>query len=78
VLSAQVTPSALLVKFDVTDPIIARWAADGTTPALSIGFRFNRRQDVRDNVVHGCDLDEISVVDIPGCPGSVITQITQN
>ena len=69
VLSAQVTPSALVIKFEVNDPTFAAWAADGTTSALSIGFRFNRRQDVRNNVVHGCDLNEISLTDIPGCPG---------
>jgi hypothetical protein len=69
VISAQVTPTALTVKFEVHDASAASLVNSDDFCSLSVGFAYSMARDVRKGVLHGCDLNEISLVDIPGCPG---------
>ena len=68
VISASLTPAALTVKFEVTDDSAASLISTDGFCALSVGFKYNDH-DVRNGVLQGCDLNEISLADIPGCPG---------
>ena len=72
VISAEVTPAALIVKFEITDPSAARLVEPDCFGSLSVGFKYSPKRDVHAGVLHGMDLLEISLADIPGCPGCQI------
>lgn len=75
VLAHELGDDSLRIWFSITDRNSRRIVESGACTALSMGFAFNRRNDVVNGALAGLDLKEFSVGPRPACPDCRIDQV---